>query len=457
MGSTPRSIGLVVFMGGFGLLAASCASAPEPRDRDDSSGPMALTPSSDGIALYSENRCEGTNVGLTDGAVDQLIQFTTNERFANDEARSLLVNSLGPGTVIRLFDHPAGDTSDDWVEILVKREVRGYCVGTFETSFEDDDISLRFSSADGLDGEISLMVIDRVNVEVSSADPEPTTTAVPTSAATATQMPTVTPLPEVPFLPDTECIPTATEREFATVLDVIDGETIDILIDGIRFRLRYIGIHAPDAEEPFFNQSTSRNAELVLGKTVTLVRDASNSDEEGNLLRYVMAGNVFVNHSLIEEGYAYAVESSPNVACSPLFAGAQDHAVTEGAGVWSVNPTPPAPTHTPASNPNVQITVILYKGTVPGVEGDEFVQITNQGSIAVNLEGWRLNAGDLEQDFYFPGFQLDPGLSCRIYTDEDHPEHCGFSFSLAEEIWINEGDCGYLYDDEGAQVSKYCY
>ncbi len=180
-------------------------------------------------------------------------------------------------------------------------------------------------------------------------------------------------------------------------------------------------------------------------------------DLDGRLLRYVLSGNSFVNYSLVRDGFAYASTHRPDVACSIAFAEAQNQAVGEGAGLWAVIPTPLPPTSAPASVPNIQITFILSDGTVPGVEGDEFVQITNQGSTAVNLQEWRLNAGDPGQDFYFPNFLLDPGLSCRIYTNENHPEYCGFSFGRGQEIWKNSGDCGYLYDNEGAQVWKYCY
>lgn len=34
--------------------------------------------------------------------------------------------------------------------------------------------------------------------------------------------------------------------------------------------------------------------------------------------------------------------------------------------------------------------------------------ITNNGGSAVNLAGWRLNADDAGQDFYFPAYDLAP-------------------------------------------------
>ena len=123
-------------------------------------------------------------------------------------------------------------------------------------------------------------------------------------------------------------------------------------------------------------------------------------------------------------------------------------------------PTPtatPLPTSTPVPPANVQITYIFYDGVVPIVESDEYAEITNQGASAVNLQGWRLNAGGPGQDFYFPRFMLNPGQSCRIYTNEFHPEHCGFNFERGSALWKNSGDCGYLYDDIGALMSEYCY
>ena len=91
------------------------------------------------------------------------------------------------------------------------------------------------------------------------------------------------------------------------------------------------------------------------------------------------------------------------------------------------------------------------------VESDEYVQITNNGTGIVDLQGWRLNAGDPGQDFVFPSYMIQPGQSCRVYTNEYHPESCGFSFGSGTALWSNSGDCGYLYNSEGALENEYCY
>lgn len=103
------------------------------------------------------------------------------------------------------------------------------------------------------------------------------------------------------------------------------------------------------------------------------------------------------------------------------------------------------------------IQYILYDGDVPRVESDEYAEIANVGTAPIDLGGWRLNAGDPGQDFWFPSFALEPGQVCRVYTNEHHPEHCGFSFGSGKALWNNKGACGFLYDTSGAEVSRYCY
>ena len=100
---------------------------------------------------------------------------------------------------------------------------------------------------------------------------------------------------------------------------------------------------------------------------------------------------------------------------------------------------------------------IYYDGQVPRVESDEYAEIANTGNAPINVGGWRLNAGTPGQDFVFPNFDLQPGQVCRVYTNEVHPEHCGFNLGSEQPVWNNKGDCGYLYDASGAEVSTYCY
>lgn len=336
------------------------------------------------------------------------------------------------------------------------------------------------------------------------------TRQTPTSLPTATPARRATPTATQTEIPPTAtstatAVPTATSTpagETAVVTRIIDGDTIVVDLHGRSATIRYIGVDTPESGDPCFQEAAQANAALVAGQTVRLVKDQSETDRYDRLLRYVYVGDTFINAELVAQGWAVARRYPPDTAqaayLESLQAGAPTHTCETAVAAATQPPPPSAPTSAPPSAPtsappsaptsaptaapptsaptaappaateppppppaaastDVQITGINYDGAVPRVESDEYVVITNTGAGVINLGGWRLNAGDPGQDFGFPGFDLQPGQSCRVYTNEHHPETCGFSFGSGRAIWNNDGDCGYLYDNTGAQVSQRCY
>jgi endonuclease YncB( thermonuclease family) len=100
--------------------------------------------------------------------------------------------------------------------------------------------------------------------------------------------------------------------ETGVVTRVIDGDTIDVNINGQVTRIRYVGVNTPESDEACYTEATNANKGYVEGKTVTLVRDSSNTDRYDRLLRFVYVGNVFVNAELVKAGYAEAVLYEPD-------------------------------------------------------------------------------------------------------------------------------------------------
>jgi hypothetical protein len=50
------------------------------------------------------------------------------------------------------------------------------------------------------------------------------------------------------------------------------------------------------------------------------------------------------------------------------------------------------------------------------------------------------------------------GQACRVYTDEDHPEHCGLNWGRSTQpVWANTGDKAELRDAAGALSDWFCY
>ena len=105
----------------------------------------------------------------------------------------------------------------------------------------------------------------------------------------------------------------------ASVTRVIDGDTIDVDLNGVGYRVRYIGMNTPERDEPCYADATAANAALVSGKTVTLVKDTSNTDQYGRLLRYVYVGSDFVNADLVRDGWAENAEYPPDTKYAATF------------------------------------------------------------------------------------------------------------------------------------------
>lgn len=122
----------------------------------------------------------------------------------------------------------------------------------------------------------------------------------------------------------------------ARVINVVDGDTIDVEIDGAEYRVRYILIDTPERKMPLFAESSQANRDLVSGQTVYLVKDVSETDKYGRLLRYVYLGDgTFVNEELVRQGYAQIATFPPDVAMEATIRDAQAEAVSQGRGLWA--------------------------------------------------------------------------------------------------------------------------
>lgn len=192
---------------------------------------------------------------------------------------------------------------------------------------------------------------------LTTALPTWTLTPEPTALPTATQFPTWTPSPVL--TPTDTLVPTATLTptvaftatpeatatpaivgELATVTAVIDGDTIEVSVNGASYRVRYIGMDTPETGDVCGSEAKAANAALVAGQTVRMVKDVSETDRYGRLLRYVYVGDTFVNGALVAGGWAQAVDYPPDTAMSGLL-----HSLTaQGAGRGCALVAAPLPT-----------------------------------------------------------------------------------------------------------------
>jgi micrococcal nuclease len=183
-------------------------------------------------------------------------------------------------------------------------------------------------------------------------------------ACTATTAPSPTPILQQTVTPASSPSPASTAPIPATtpsltgapegltpalVTRAIDGDTIVVDIDGVEYRVRYIGIDTPETVAPdqpiecYGKEASERNRELVEGKTVGLEKDVSETDQFGRLLRYVWIGETMVNATLVADGYALASTYPPDVKNSDLFASLQAEAREARRGLWGATCESPTP------------------------------------------------------------------------------------------------------------------
>ena len=122
------------------------------------------------------------------------------------------------------------------------------------------------------------------------------------------------------------------------VLFVIDGDTIDVALQNQEYRVRYIGVDTPERDEPFYEEAANANRALVEGQEIILVRDVSETDRYGRLLRYIyLLDGTFINAELISQGYGRVVTFPPDVAETEYLTQLQREARENLRGLWGLS------------------------------------------------------------------------------------------------------------------------
>jgi micrococcal nuclease len=129
----------------------------------------------------------------------------------------------------------------------------------------------------------------------------------------------------------------------AVVEFVIDGDTVDLIVEGVQERTRLIGIDTPETKKPdspveCFGPEATAHTESLLpkGTAVHIERDVVARDDFGRLLVYLYRADdgLFVNLDLVAKGYAQPLTIPPNVTFADAFVDAARAAERSDAGLW---------------------------------------------------------------------------------------------------------------------------
>lgn len=138
----------------------------------------------------------------------------------------------------------------------------------------------------------------------------------------------------------------------ATVIRHVDGDTVYVRFqDGSEYKLRLIGIDTPETVHPekaveYFGQEASDfTKDSLLGMTVYLEKDVSETDRYGRLLRYVWLeppielspseiNSKLFNAILVASGYAQVSTYPPDVKYQDHLLTLQREARENCRGLW---------------------------------------------------------------------------------------------------------------------------
>jgi micrococcal nuclease len=128
----------------------------------------------------------------------------------------------------------------------------------------------------------------------------------------------------------------------AYVARAVDGDTIEVALDGRREDVRLIGVDTPETVKPdtpvqcFGPRASAFEHSVVEQRRVRLVFGVERRDVYGRLLAYVYLGHRFLNAELVRRGLARTLAIPPNTRFAERFARLQSAAARAGKGLWGV-------------------------------------------------------------------------------------------------------------------------
>lgn len=146
-----------------------------------------------------------------------------------------------------------------------------------------------------------------------------------------------------------------------SVVKVIDGDTVDVNVNGKAERLRLIGINTPETVDPrksvecFGTEASNKAKQLLTNAKVRLEADPSQGerDKYGRLLRYIfLEDGKHFNRIMISEGYASEYTYNLPYKYQAEFKQAENEARAAKRGLWADNACKTATQ--PATQPAVQ-------------------------------------------------------------------------------------------------------
>lgn len=127
------------------------------------------------------------------------------------------------------------------------------------------------------------------------------------------------------------------------VVEVVDGDTIKVQVDGKEETVRFLLVDTPESVhptkpvQPFSKEASKFTSDLMNSSDVELELGIGERDKYGRLLAYVYADGKSVQEALLEKGLArVAYIFEPNTKYVESYQDIQERAQKDGVGIWSL-------------------------------------------------------------------------------------------------------------------------
>ena len=229
------------------------------------------------------------------------------------------------------------------------------------------------------------------------------------------------------------------------------GEFIEYVSDGDTFKtvegdtIRMLGINTEETGMPHASAAKHRLEELLNSGEIRLVRDVEDEDMYGRLLRYVWAGDVFVNLEMVREGYAHVYVIEPNVKYWEDLKAAEREAIDGKKELWQ------------PSSFNVIITELEpVQGSGADGLSRELVTFRNNGTATIDMSDWTVK-DEGTHIYHFGTLSLAPGQSVTLASGTGTDTVTRVFWQSDSSIWNNDGDVCFLRDENGLLVDGWRY
>jgi endonuclease YncB( thermonuclease family) len=235
----------------------------------------------------------------------------------------------------------------------------------------------------------------------------------------------------------------------AELVRVVDGDSLEVLIEGQEVDVRLATYNAPELYRPQSSAADGANrqcngeraaaalTELVADGPLTVIGEET--DRFGRLIADVrLSGGDLVGTRMVEMGWGLYVGAE-----DPAGRAAMKQAAVDRRGMWGSACGAPA---------DADLAIGEVQPDPPGSDrdnlNDEWVTVLNRGEGAVDLDGWVIRDDTTSHRFVLSG-TLGPGSSLTVRSGSGTSTNTDFHLGETFPVWSNQAETVLLVDPAG--------